>query len=288
MEKFSNVKKGAIFLVFSALGFAVMSIFVKLAGDAIPATQKVVFRNVISMGLAFYMVKRNGLSFLGKQEHRKYLLLRSLFGTIGMVLFFYSIDNLVVSDANMLNKLSTFFLILFSAIFLKEHVKRYQILGVVVAFLGTLLIIKPAFNIELLPYLTSISAAMFAGAAYTMLRVLGTKESTYTVVFFFSSFSIIMLAPIVAFTYVPMTLLESLYLLLAGVFATLGQFGITLAYKYAAARDISIFNYFNVLFAGILGWFVFSEAPDWISMLGYVLIFSAAYYIFYRNKRHAE
>lgn len=287
MEKFSDIKKGATFLIFSALGFAVMSIFVKLAGPDIPATQKVLFRNVISMGLAFYMVKRNGLSLLGQKDHRRYLLMRSLFGTIGMVLFFYSIDNLVISDANMLNKLSTFFLIMFSALFLKEHAKRYQVIAIIIAFLGTLLIIKPAFNVEIIPYITSVSAAMFAGAAYTMLRVLGKKESTFTVVFFFSGFSILVLTPIVMVSYTPMTLTELLYLVFAGVFATMGQFGITLAYKYAAAREISIFNYFNVLFAGILGWFVFSEVPDTVSLVGYGLIFAASYYIYDQNKKRA-
>jgi len=285
MEKFSDLKKGAIFLIFSALGFAFMSIFVKLAGD-LPATQKVLFRNVISAVLAFYMVKRNGLSLFGKREHRKYLLWRSLFGTVGMVLFFYSIDRLVISDANMLNKLSTFFLIMFSALFLKEHVKRYQVLAIVVAFLGTILIIKPAFNVEIIPYITSVSAAMFAGAAYTMLRVLGNKESTYTVVLFFSSFSVLFLLPFVLFQYEVMSWIQVVYLLLAGLFATVGQFGITLAYKYAAAREISIFNYFNVLFAGILGWLFFSEIPDLVSLVGYVMIFSASYYIFYKNKKH--
>jgi len=286
MASFSDIKKGAIFLVFSALGFAFMSIFVKLAGD-LPATQKVLFRNVISVGLAFYMVRRNGLSLFGKKEHRQYLILRSLFGTIGMVLFFYSIDRLVISDANMLNKLSTFFLIMFSAFFLKEHTRRYQVIAIVVAFIGTLFIIKPAFNVELIPYLTSVAAAMFAGAAYTMLRVLGNKESTYTVVLFFSSFSVLFLLPFVVFAYVAMSPIQVLYLLLAGLFATVGQFGITLAYKYAKASDISIFNYFNVLFAGILGWLFFSEVPDLVSLFGYVLIFSASYYIFRQNKKHS-
>jgi drug/metabolite transporter (DMT)-like permease len=222
----------------------------------------------------------------GKREHLKYLIWRSLFGTIGMVLFFYSIDRLVISDANMLNKLSTFFLIMFSAIFLKERAKRYQILAIIVAFVGTLLIIKPAFDLDFVPYLSSVVAAMFAGAAYTMLRVLGNKESTYTVVLFFSMFSVFFLLPIVLLSYEPMSLYQVLYLLMAGLFATVGQFGITLAYKYAKASEISIFNYFNVLFAGILGWIFFAEYPDMVSLVGYILIFGASYYIYVQNKKH--
>ncbi len=69
--------------------------------------------------------------------------------------------------------------------------------------------------------------------AYTCLRVLGDREDYYTIVFFFSVFSLVTVGPIAFAVYEPMTLMQLIYLLLGGVFASLGQFGITLAYKYA-------------------------------------------------------
>ncbi len=145
-------------------------------------------------------------------------------------------------------------------------------------------IIKPSFDFNFIPYLTSIAAAMFAGAAYTVLRMLGNREKYYTVVLFFSTFSCLVLAPFVIFQYEPMTGTQVLYLILTGIGATIGQFGTTIAYKYAPAKEISIFNYSNVVFVTLLAIPILGEIPDLLSIIGYIVIFSASLYMF-RAKR---
>lgn len=288
MANRSDKAKGIVSLIVAAFGFAVMSMFVKLTDGRVPTIQMVLFRNAISMIVAFTMVVIHKERFYGKRENQRLLLMRSFFGTIGMLLFFYSISNLNIADANMLNKLSTFFLILFSAIFLSEKVKTYQVVAIVVAFLGSLLIIKPSFDFVAFPYITSVLAAMFAGAAYTVLRALGEREQYYTIVLYFSTFSVVTLSlgtifilqPLDIFHFVPMNSIDIYYLIAAGFFATIGQFGTTLAYKFAPARDISIFNYTNVIFAALISMFVFQTIPDIYSVIGYVVIFTAAYYMF--------
>lgn len=287
MSNSSNKTKGIIFIIIAAFGFALMSMFVKFVPNTIPVTQKVLFRNGVSMIISIGMVLYHKSSFYGKKENQKALLARSAFGTIGMLLFFYVISSpLDLGDANMLNKLSTFFLIIFSALFLGEKVKRYQVVAIIVAFIGSLFIIKPTFDFVALPYIASILAAASAGAAYTLLRYLGKKEEYYTVVLYFSTFSVIvtLFATYFIYGFEPMTSKELLYLILAGVFATVGQFGTTLAYKFAPAREISIFNYTNVIFAAIISVFVFNTTPDLLSWIGYIIIFGAAYYIFKTKK----
>ena len=103
----SNRTKGIICIILSALGFALMSACVKLAGD-LPNFQKVFFRNLVSAIIALYLILKHKGSLTGKKENRKILLMRSTFGTIGVILNYYAIDKLVLSDANMLNKLSPF------------------------------------------------------------------------------------------------------------------------------------------------------------------------------------
>lgn len=290
----NNKIKGIIAIVIAALGFALMSVCVKFASSDIPSTQKVLFRNGVSVFISLGMVIKYRSSYYGKAKHQPLLIMRSLFGTIGMLLFFYSIDHLPLGDANMLNKLSTFFLLIFSAIFLKEKMKPYQIIVIGIAFVGTLFIIKPTLNVEIVPYLTSIFAAMTAGAAYTVLRALGKKEAYYTIVLYFSTFSVVSITLLMLifdgplFNFVAMDLSDVIYLILGGVFATVGQFGTTIAYKLAPAKDISIFNYTNVIFASMLGMIVFNQFPDIYSLVGYVIIFSAAYFMYNKQKKKIE
>ncbi|WP_024621298.1 DMT family transporter [Metaclostridioides mangenotii] len=280
----SDRVKGIIFITASALGFALMSAFVKLAGD-LPNFQKVFFRNLVSATVALYLIIKHKGSMTGKKENRKILIYRSLFGTLGVIFSFYAIDKLVLSDANMINKLSPFLVIILSALFLKEKINAKQITSLVVAFIGSLFIIKPTFSVDLVPYIVAILGALFAGAAYTCLRVLKDKEEYYTIVFFFSVFSLVTTFPAFILVFKSMTWLQLVYLLLAGTFASLGQFGITLAYKYAPAKEISIFDYTNIIFSAILSILLFNQFPDTLSVLGYIIVFIASFYMFLYNKK---
>lgn len=287
LEKLNNISdrnKGIMFIIISAFGFAMMSAFVKLSGD-LPSFQKTFFRNLVSCIIAFVFIVKYKESFFGARENRKILVLRSIFGTLGILLNYYAIDRLVLSDANMLNKLSPFFVIIFSAIFLKEKIKSNQAIAVAIAFIGALFIIKPSFDFEMIPSMAGIMGAIFAASAYTCLRVLGGKEKFYTVVFFFSLFSTVSILPITILVYKNMSLVQFGYLILAGIFASIGQFGVTLAYKYAPAKEISIFDYSNIIFSAIISIIIFNTMPDAYSFIGYIIIFSASYYMFLYNKK---
>ncbi|AIF43081.1 DMT family transporter [Virgibacillus sp. SK37] len=278
----SDKNKGIILLLLSAMGFSLMAAFVKLSGN-VPTVQKTMFRNAVSMVIAFGFVKYYKERLFGKKENQKILLLRSSLGAIGIVLYFYAIDHLVLSDADMLNKMSPFLTIIFAAIFLKEHVRRFQIVAILIAFAGTLFIIKPEFDLETIPYMAGFLSAVFAAGAYTVLRVLGSKEQFYTVVFYFSFFTTMILLPFVIIFYEPMTIKQWIYLLAAGVFATVGQFGITVAYKYAPAKEISIFFYSTVVYSALISIVLFGQIPDIWSIIGYIAIFGASFYMFLKN-----
>ncbi|TDM03656.1 DMT family transporter [Macrococcus carouselicus] len=279
----NNLQKGILALLIASLGFSLMGAFVKLSGD-LPVLQKTLFRNIVGMLIPLYFVIRNKERLFGRLQNQPLLIARSVFGLIGVVLNYITIDRMVLSDADMLNKLSPFFTILLCAVFLKENIRRYQIIAITVAFLGSLFIIKPSFSSDMNIAIIGVLGAFFAGCAYTTLRVLGQREKFYTTVFYFSFFSTIVLLPYVIFNYAAMTMAQTIYLLLSGVFATVGQFGITIAYQYAPAKHISIFFYATVLFSAIISFVLFRQTPDMLSFIGYIIVFSASYYMFQKTR----
>lgn len=289
MAKISKKSKGILYIMAAAFGFAMMSLFVKLAGD-LPAFQKAFFRNFVALIFIFIMMLREKVSFIPPKEHIPDLLGRSFFGTMGLLCNFYALGRLNLSDANMLNKLSPFFAIIFSIFLLKERPKFAQIIGVAVAFVGSLFIIKPGFdNPQVLPAVAGLLGGMGAGIAYTFVRRLGQKqENSRRIVFFFSAFSCILCLPFLIFEYERMSGLQLIYLILAGTFACIGQLGITKAYICAPAREISVYDYTQVIFAAVLGFFVFGDIPDWLSVLGYILIIGAGVAMFFYNKKRAD
>ncbi|MEG2868487.1 MAG: DMT family transporter [Terrisporobacter sp.] len=276
--------KAILLIIISALSFAFMSTFVKLSGD-IPSIEKSFFRNLVSCVVAFYIIVKSGDSLFGKRENRKYLLGRALFGTLGIIANFYAIDRLILADANMLNKLSPFFVIIFSFIFLKEKITPKQIMILCVAFLGSLFIIKPSFSLEVIPAIIGVSSAVCAGAAYTFVRFLGPREKGPTIVFFFSFFSIVSTLPFLIVDFTPFTKIQLFYLLMAGVAASVGQFALTAAYKHAPAKEISIYDYTQIIFSAVIGFVIFNQLPDKYSFLGYFLILGASAVMFIYNNR---
>ena len=279
--------KGIVYIILSALSFAFMNAFVRLSGD-LPSIQKSFFRNLVACIFAFCMLKRQGVGFSMHPGCLKTLLMRSIFGTIGILCNFYAVDHLVLSDASMLNKMSPFFAILFSYLLLKEKLNPAQGVAVIVAFIGSLFIIKPTFtNLELFPSLIGLLGGLGAGAAYTCVRKLGQMgERGAFVVFFFSTFSCLVTLPFLIFDYHPMSLLQVITLLGAGLAAAGGQFSITAAYFYAPAREISVFDYSQIIFAAALGFFLFGQIPDGWSVIGYVMICSMGVWMFLRNRKN--
>lgn len=264
--------KGIICIIASAFFFSLMFLFIRMSGD-IPTLQKCFFRNAIAMVIALATILRSGQGFSIGKGNFKYLFLRAFGGTIGLICNFYAIDKLSISDASMLNKLSPFFAIVFSYFVLKEKADRFEWTAVFIAFIGALFVVKPTFSMEVIPALVAVIGGCGAGFAYTFVRKLGMRgERSMMVVLFFSTFSTLVTLPYVIFNYTPMTLTQFTYLILCGIAAAGGQIFITKAYSYAPAKEISVYDFSIVIFTAIWGFIFLDQIPDYLSIIGYVII----------------
>lgn len=288
-NQLNQTYKGIILIILSAFCFALMGTFVRLAGD-LPSVQKSFFRNIVALFFSVAVLLKNKQKPHLTKGSVKYLIFRAAFGTMGLVCNFYALDKLMLADASTLNKMSPFFAIIASFFILKEKISPAKILIVAGAFIGSLFVIKPSFqNAQLLPSVIGLLGGLGAGVAYIMVRKLGAMGVNGPfIVFFFSAFSSAVILPFMISDFKPMSAIQLLYLLLAGLCATGGQFSITSAYIYAPARDISIYDYSQIIFTSLLGFFVFGQIPDILSIMGYVLIVCMAVIMFKYNQRLAK
>lgn len=292
MNVWKNMKplyKGIILIILSAFFFALMNMFVQLAGD-LPSVQKSFFRNLIAFFFAGIILLKDRKDLSLPKGVMTPLVLRSLFGTIGILCNFYALGKLDLADASILNKMSPFFAIIFSYFLLKEKIKPVQMLIVMGAFAGAMCVVKPSFaNADTVPALIALFGGMCAGLAYTLVRMLGQKGvKGAIIVCFFSGFSCLVTLPFLIFGFESMTLAQLVVLLLAGLSAAGGQFTITSAYCYAPAKDVSVYDYSQIIFAATLGFFVFGQIPDWLSWVGYFIICAMAVVMFIYNKKKSE
>lgn len=284
-ERYLMKNKPILLMLLSALSFSSMQIIVKLL-IKIPLMEKVFFRNLISLVVTYMVIKKNKLRLFGSKENRRSLFYRSIFGYLGVILFFYATSQMLTADAAMLNKLSPIFVAIFAHILLKEKIKKINIYALIISFAGAWLVIKPQLNLSVIPAAAGLLSAAVSGAAYIFITDIGKKESIYTVVFHFSFLSVICSIPFIIFSFALPNLYELTLLIMLGALAALGQIALTYAYKSSEASDISIYDYTNIIFSSVLGYIFLSEIPDLYSIIGGSLIIAASIIVFIYNKRN--
>ena len=285
----SQRAKGIICIVLSALLFAGMNMFVKLAGD-LPVFEKAFFRNAIAAVIALVVLLKNHSPMKPSvRGSLKFLIMRTLFGLGGVLCNFYAVSKMVISDSSILNKMSPFFAVVFAYLFVKERPRFFQWMTLLGALFGAVFVIKPSFaNAAFVPALIAFLGGVLAGAAYGCVRKLGLMgESNPFIVFFFSAGSTLIITPMMLITYKPMELWQLGCLLGAGVCAALAQFSITAAYTFAPPKEISVYDFSQVIFTSIISIAVLSDLPAVYSFIGYVIIVSMAVVNYFLSNRKA-
>lgn len=279
--------KGILCIIASAFGFALMAFCVRLCdnfGEPISCFQKSFFRNAIACVVAAVALFRRHAHDVRTAaclpRHRKawtLLLLRSTLGSVGIFANFYALGHISIAEGQTLNKTAPFFTVLLAGLFLKERVSRRQLGVLLLAFCGVLLIAKPGFaGAETFPLAMGLLGGLCAGAAYVCLRSMRTHQvDAAFIVFFFSVFSCVLSALFLVNGLDPMTDAQLLILVGAGVGAALGQFGITLAYGFAAPREVAVYDYTNIIFTALLSLLFLGQLPDACSLLGCATIIAA-------------
>ena len=279
-------QKAILLIITSAFFFAVMNLCVSLSGD-VPVIQKSFFRNFFAMIIASFAMIKNRHYILPKKKERFSVLMRSIFGYMGICCNYYALSNISVADASLLNKMSPFFAVIFSAVILNEYPRKAQVICIITAFFGAMFVLKPSFqNVEFIPSCAGFLGGAFAGLAYTFVRKMTSGGTDgYYIVFFFSAFSTICALPFVIFNFSPMSIGQLLSLIGAGAAAAGGQFAITGAYAHAPAKEVSIYDYSQIIFAALLGFLFMHQIPDAWSFVGYGIIIAAAFAMFLYNNR---
>ena len=284
-----NLHKGIACMIFSAFSFALMNLFVRLSGD-LPVIEKAFFRNLIAFFVALAILRRDrGKIRIGRGNYAS-LAVRCIAGTIGIWCNFYAVGVIDLADASILNKLSPFFVLLFSWFILNEKCSFFQGSCIAAAFIGALFVIKPgAASMAAGGIGTWIGAlgGLCAGLAYTYVRKLGNGGVPGAVIVVcFSAFSCLASIPFMIVNFVMPSPAQLVFLLAAGAAAAGGQFGITAAYTHCPAREVSIYDYSQLIFSTLLGFFVLGELPDRWSFVGYAVIVAASLVLFlYNNGR---
>ena len=270
-------------MVLSALGFSVMGLFVKAAGEqGIPVIEIVAARSLISLVLSYLAVRRLGVPLFG---HQKGLLLaRGAVGFIALICVYYALTHLPFAEATVLQYLHPMFTAVIAIVFLKEVLTPATVVCIVMSFIGLLVIARPdSFgdfqhtHYETTAILAAIAGAFGSGCAYVLVRKLSATESASVIVFYFPLVSLPATLPFVLQNFVMPEGMTWFYLLGVGIFTQLGQVALTKGMQTETASRATSFSYLQIVFAILLGMLFFSEIPDLWTIAGAAMIVTGSF-----------
>ena len=271
----------------AAFVLAALLACVKLASDkGIHLAEIMFWRQLPTIPILFaWFALRGRLDVLATRRTGSHLR-RSGFGLVGMAMNFGAATLLPLAVATTLNYSSAIFAVLLSALILREPTGVWRWSAVAMGFAGVVLIAQPwGGELPLLGAAIALGAALMIALISVQLRDLGRTEHPFTIVFYFSLFSVPVLAlamPFVGKAHAPE---EWLLLLACGVIGLLGQVLLTAALRYGAVANVIVMDYSGLIWATLFGWLVFTSLPPASFWFGAPLVVGAGLLIAWREHR---
>lgn len=267
----------------SAVTFTVMTMLIKLLGDDYPAALQTFYRQAAGLLVLTPLILRNPRAAF-HTTRLGILLFRSFAGTIGMILAFYAYQRMPLADANALSFTRTLWLVPLAAFVLKERVGPRRVSAVLVGFLGALLMLQPAAHGDFgWPAVAALTSSLLLALTVTGMKVM-TRDHTTTTLMAWSA--------VLGFALtIPPALLVwrwpgGVDLALLGVMGVLGAITQACYIKGMAQGDAAVMapiDYTRLVFAVILGYALFGEIPNAMTMAGAGVVIASTVYITLRE-----
>ena len=271
MHRNYNIKLGVIFIIVGAFSFAIMSLFVKRIGMGATTTTIVFFRFAFSL-IAMMPLFLKDIKKTVKVLHPVPLFLRSVLSTLALFCTFFALKYVSLFTAILLNNTMPLFVPLFAYLILRSHTPLPVWWGVLMGFVGIVLIFHPGLEVVSWYSLIALASGVFGAIAIVYLRSLGLSTPPQQVLFYYFVVGTLIAGGLLFFDWQPIDAQTFYYLCAVGLTGVIYQIGLTYSLHFAPVQLISSLLFSNVIFAGLLEAYFFHKIPDWFSIAGMVLI----------------
>jgi drug/metabolite transporter (DMT)-like permease len=292
-----NLFKAIGFKLISALLFAALSALVRQLGDVTPVGQLVFFRSACAIPPVLLIYAFRGEFMEAVRTTRVFGQLgRGALSVGGMYTNFSALQRLPLADATAISFASPLITVALAAIILKERIRIYRWTAVLVGFVGVIVMLIPhldfrqyamagALSVATIGSLLALFAAFCNAGTVIQTRRLTQSETTSSIVFYFSLMTALAGLVSLPFAWHTPTGAELVMLIGTGVFGGVGHIFLTESYRYAPASVVAPFDYSSMLWALLLGYWLFGELPTALVYLGAVIVSGAGLYVFWRERQ---
>ena len=291
-----NLLKGIGYKLVSALLFAAMSGLVRQLGDVAPVGQMVFFRSAFAiLPVVLIYAARGELASTVYTGRPLGQLGRGLLSVCGMFTNFAALTILPLADVTAISFASPLITVALAAIILKERVHAYRWSAVLIGFSGVIVMLVPHMDFGHYA-MTGATAAASIGAMLSLMaafcnagtviqtRRLTQSETTSSIVFYFSLVCAIAGALTLPFDWHQPTATELTKLIMLGILGGLAHIFLTESYRHASASVVAPFDYSSMLWALLLGYWLFGELPEALVYVGAAIVAAAGLFVIWRER----
>ena len=273
---------GVLYGIASVACFAMMDASVKWL-DMFPVGQVLFSRFFFGLIPILMLVPRSEFKTFYKTSRPKLHAFRAITGTLAIIALFIALREIPLADVVSLTFGGPIFVTLGSIIFLSEKVGIKRWLAVLIGFFGMLLIVKPAYEELNIYYIFPIIFCIFFACVALSIRSLSSTEPNYRIALYFSLLSMIVGLFTLPFGWVMPNTFEFFLLIFTGLVGSVANILLTVSLRFAEASLVTPTKYLNLVFAILLGYFIWSEIPKLLTLVGAGLIIVSSVIIFMRE-----
>ena len=279
---FTRNQLGVLYGIASVACFAMMDASVKWL-DMFPVGQVLFSRFFFGLIPILMLVPRSEFKTFYKTSRPKLHAFRAITGTLAIIALFIALREIPLADVVSLTFGGPIFVTLGSIFFLSEKVGIRRWLAVLIGFFGMLLIVKPAYEELNIYYIFPIIFCIFFACVALSIRSLSSTEPNYRIALYFSLLSMIVGLFTLPFGWVMPNKFELFLLIFTGLVGSVANILLTVSLRYAEASLVTPTKYLNLVFAILLGYFIWSEIPKLLTLVGAGLIIISSVIIFMRE-----
>ena len=277
-----NPSKGILWMVLTTLLFVTVTALVRNLGSNIPAPQAAFIRYVIGTILLLPFIITSMKNSINKKDLTFYTL-RGLTQGLGVILWFFAMARIPIAEVTAISYTGPIYISIGAAIFFGEKLALRRILAIFIAFLGTLIILRPGFQEILIGQIAQVLSAPLFAISYLLSKELTKTQNSLTIVCMLSVFTTLTLTPFALSVWIQPSIKELINLMFISVFATIGHITLTQAIKSAPLTVIQPISFLQLVWASIIGYLIFSETVDKFVIIGGSIILISVTYISYRE-----
>jgi len=276
-------------MLLSVILFSMMDATVKWLGGTYPTHQIMFFRCLVAMiPVAIIIYTRGGITILKTQQAGMHVI-RSILGISAMGFAFYAFSLMRLADAISILHTTPLFMTALSVLILGEKVGIHRWLAVVAGFTGMLIVVRPGEGMLESGSFFMLIAAVLISFTTIIIRHLSARDDPVCITFYFTLTGIVVSAiGIVMFGWKSPPSGDWFFLIAVGLFGGLAQFLMTLSYRHSEIAVVAPLKYLSIAFGGVLAYFIWTEIPDFQSLIGILIIVASGLYTLHREILHSR